>query len=167
MNHTFFEEGEQISLYPLKMEELEKMRALRNRSRHSFVTSKEITGEEQRRWYESYLNRENDYLFSVYYRESWIGAVSIYDVDPIEEKAEFGRLMIDREAAGAGGLGAEATKTACQIAFQQLGIKTIELEVYADNIPAQITYLKSGFVPEELFLDGEGRKMLRMKREKL
>lgn len=163
MNHSFFKEGERISLYPLKMEELEKMRALRNRNRHSFVTSKEITRDGQREWYEGYLNRENDYLFSVYYQGNWVGAVSIYDVDPIEGSAEFGRLMIDREAAGTGGLGVEVTKAACQIAFQQLGVQAIELEVYADNIPAQITYLKSGFIPEELCLDGEDRRMLRMK----
>lgn len=163
MNHSLFGRGDRISLYPMKMEELEKMRILRNRNRHSFVTSKEITRDGQRRWYENYLNRENDYLFSVYYQGNWVGAVSIYNVDPKQSMAEFGRLMIDKELAGTGGLGIETTKVVCQIAVQQLGIQTIELEVYADNIPAQITYLKSGFIPEELFFDGEGRRMLRMK----
>lgn len=167
MIHSFCKKGEKISLSPLKAEELEEMRNLRNRCRHSFVTSKEITEEGQRQWYESYLSRENDYLFSVYYQGKWVGAVSVYDVDPAQGRAEFGRLMIDREVTGTGGLGVEATKVACQIAFQQLGIKTIELEVYADNIPAQITYLKSGFIPEELFFDKEGRRMMRMKQEEL
>lgn len=162
MNHSIFGDGEKISLRPLNAEELEKMRILRNRNRHSFVTEKEITKEGQKRWYEDYLNRKNDYVFSVYYQGNWVGTVSIYQVNPIQSKAEFGRLMIDRDLTGTGGIGVEAAKAACKIAFQKLGVQTIELEVYADNIPAQITYLKTGFIPEELLLDGEGRKMLRM-----
>ena len=162
MNHSYFLKGTRISLYPLKAAELEQMRSLRNQKRHCFISSEIITAAEQRKWYESYLDRENDYLFSIYINEKWIGTVSIYNVDPVGAKAEFGRLMIDREAAGSGGLGVEATRMACRIAFERLGIHRVTLEVYVDNIPAQITYLKAGFIPVELILDGEGQKLLRM-----
>lgn len=162
MKHSYHISSGRVQLFPLAIEDIEKMRRLRNQNRHCFVFSGEITSDAQTRWYESYLSKENDYMFSVLYNGRWIGVVSIYDVDRVNAVAEFGRLLIDRNIAGIGGLGVDTTRAACEIAFSQLGINKIILEVYADNVAAQITYLKAGFVSTDMFEDDSGRKMLRM-----
>lgn len=166
MKHCYSMRGERVFLRPLEGEDLERMRILRNRNRHFFVSSDEITEEAQQRWYEAYLIRENDYMFSIFYRELWVGVVSLYAVNLKCGQAEFGRLMIDREAAGVGGLGVDTTRTACKIAFEQLNIQTVILEVYADNAAAQITYLKAGFIPEGMTCDAAGQKMVQMRWKK-
>lgn len=162
MKHEYVLAYGRVILRPLEMEDAEKMRILRNKNRRFFVCSEEITEEQQQQWYKTYLNRKNDYLFSVFYQEKWVGTVSLYDVDTEQSCAEFGRLMIDRDAAGIGGLGLDATQAACRIAFEDLGIHTVKLEVYEDNEAAKATYLKAGFAPVETFCDNSGQKMIRM-----
>lgn len=88
------------------------------------------------------------------------GAVSIYEIK--DGCAEFGRLLIDRDAAGRGGLGVDATRAACKLAFEQLGVEQIALEVYCDNPAAQITYLKAGFWPSSVFSDDGQQPMVQM-----
>ena len=151
-----------IVLKSMVAEDIEKMRLLRNKNRLYFIHPEEITEEAQKQWYEAYLLKNDDYLFSVFYQEKWIGTVSIYHVDQKQDKAEFGRLMIDRTAAGVGGLGVGATQAACQIALEQLGIHTVVLEVYEDNEAAKITYQKAGFVPTRTVCDEAGQKLIQM-----
>lgn len=151
-----------IVLKSMAEEDIEKMRLLRNKNRLYFIHSEEITEEAQKQWYEAYLLRDDDYLFSVFYQEKWVGAVSIYHVDQKQDKAEFGRLMIDRTAASVGGLGVDATQAACQIALEQLGIHTVVLEVYEDNEAAKITYQKAGFVSTGTICDKAGQKVIQM-----
>jgi RimJ/RimL family protein N-acetyltransferase len=162
MKHNYTGEYGGIRLCPLAVEDIEKMRLLRNKNKKCFVYSKEISAEKQKKWYTEYLNKKNDYMFSVFADGAWTGAVSIYDVDATNGTAEFGRLMIDRTAADRGGLGYEATVCACRIAFRCLCMRKIRLEVYADNEPAKKTYLKAGFTSVGERFDDFGEKMLLM-----
>ena len=151
-----------VRLAPLTEEGAEKMRLLRNRHRDCFVYSGEISAEAQKKWFEAYREKPDDHMFSVFSRESgaWIGAVGLYDVRG--DEAEFGRLLIDREAAGTGGFGVDATLAVCRIGFEQLHLQRIVLEVYADNIAAIKTYEKAGFRRFGEAEDTEGRSMLCM-----
>lgn len=153
---------EPIRLVPLSAEDSEKMRVLRNRNRHCFVYSGEIGKKAQAAWYESYLNRPDDYMFSVIYEPAgaWIGAVGFYDI--ADGEAEFGRLLVDGAAVGKRGLGVIVTKAACQIGFEQMGLHRIRLEVYADNTAAIKTYERAGFSRFGEYKDDTGRPMLRM-----
>jgi len=160
MKHTYSVRLGELQLRPLEEADLENVRLLRNRNRQWFVYSGEITQERQKTWYQQYLLQDGDYMFSAFYRNIWIGAAALYDT--ADGQTEFGRLLVDRVAAGRGGLGTEITKAICQIGFEQLSIKTICLEVYTDNIPAQVTYLKAGFRPTDMIRDPNGRKMLCM-----
>lgn len=162
MKHLYSADCGEFVLKPMEEADIEKMRLLRNRNRNWFVFSGQITREEQKAWYQRYLAQEGDFLFSAFYRDRWIGAGALYDV--ADGQAEFGRLLVDRTAAGRGGLGTEITSAICQIGFQQLSLQAIYLEVYTDNIAAQITYLKAGFKAVGLLEDSGGRKMLRMER---
>lgn len=145
MKHEYAISYKRVQLQSLTWEDAEKMRQLRNRNSSKFFDTKEISEEMQKKWYANYLKAENDYMFSVYLKDSneWIGAVSIYNVDLENETGEFGRLLIGSEKIR--GLGVDATVAACKFAFEQLGIKMVHLEVYADNIPAVKTYKKAGF----------------------
>jgi len=160
MKHNFSAAMDHMELRPLGLADIEQLRLLRNQNRRYFIYSGEISEGEQQVWYEKYLAAPGDYVFSVLYQNQWIGAVSIYHVNGKE--AEFGRLLIDKQRAGRGGLGVLATRLACRIAFEQLGITELWLEAYCDNAAAQITYLKAGFLPVGIFADGKERSIMRM-----
>ena len=96
--------------------------------------------------------------------EQFIGAVALYDIDGETRQAEFGRLMIDREAAGRRGLGYDATVCACEFGFARLGLQRIYLDVYADNIAAVKTYEKAGFITYDR-KKMNGRQLLNMERK--
>ena len=166
MRHSLGIKQERVRLSPLQVDDIEKMRILRNKHRTCFVFSGEISRESQEQWYKNYLVQPTDYMFSVFYQNHWVGAVAIYNVDEKKQQAEYGRLLIDHEATDVRGLGVDATRAACSIAMSKLGLQSVVLEVYADNAAAQITYLKAGFQPESVFYDTGGRKMLRMRFEK-
>lgn len=160
MKHNYQLKRDCLVLYPLEERDIEKMRLLRNNCREAFVYSDEISCEEQIDWYQKYLQKDDDIMFSVLCRGKWVGAVALYNLHGTS--AEFGRLMIDQKAAGKKGLGADVTRCVCEIAFQQMGMDRIRLEVYADNIPAMKTYLKVGFSQYGVSYDIRSKKMFLM-----
>ena len=153
-----------MELRPLSREAAEWLRTLRNRNASRFVTTAQITAAMQQAWYARYLETHDDYMFSVYYDGVWIGAASIYHVNTKTQTAEFGRLLIDKSVAGTGGLGVDTTRAACAIALERLNIQRISLEVYCDNVAAQITYLKAGFLPTQIRSTEAGDKLLCMEK---
>lgn len=164
MNHKFFQVGERVDLRPLSEDEAQKMRVLRNKNAHCFFDSTLISEDMQTTWYKAYLNKTREYMFSVYLSgtEQWIGAVGIYEVNLEEKTAEFGRLLIDKDAIEQRGLGVDTTLAACKFAFEQLGIEAVYLDVYSDNIPAVRTYLKAGFSFVKESCGHDGRVVQRM-----
>jgi len=159
MRHNYSLEYQKVALCPLAEEDSEKLRILRNQSSSKFIDASYISREAQSSWYHNYLDKANDYMFSVRLRRGngWIGAAGIYNIDPMEKVGEFGRIVIDRQAAGEGGFGVVTTKAVCLIAFTQLHLNKLKLEVYYDNIPALITYLKAGFLPVGMAESGHKR----------
>ena len=162
MKHSFLLNYSHITLKPLEHGDIERLRLLRNRIRYCFIDSTEITQKDQQQWYTRYLNKQGDYMFSIYKDDCWIGTVALYNLKGNKQSVEFGRLLIDKERAGCSGLGVEATKGACLLAFNQLGVDEVFLEVYTDNISAQITYLKAGFEPISITLDEQGKNVINM-----
>lgn len=149
MRHDYSIEYQKAVLTPLTEEDSEKLRVLRNRNSDRFLDRSYISSETQRNWYYNYLEIINDYMFSVRLCSDnrWIGAAGIYNIDTVQKIGEFGRLVIDQNAAGTGGYGVIATKAISIIAFTQLQLKKLKLEVYYNNVPALVTYLKAGFLP--------------------
>ena len=149
MKHRYYVQGERIMLSPMEEYEIENLRMLRNKCRYYFADVAEIYPDAQSKWYMQYLNRLNDYMFSVFqlpYRK-WIGAVAVYDVNLMELCATFGRLMIDHDKADLRGLGVDVVMGISEFARLQLHLNLLYLEVRQDNPAAIITYLKSGFIP--------------------
>lgn len=164
MIHDLARDLNRICLKPLDSSEIEALRLLRNKHRECFIYNEVISYDEQVRWFESYLKKENDVMFSVIHKETqhWIGAVALYNINRELLNAEFGRLLIDAAETGEKGLGLEATLCTCQIGFSSLGLKKIYLEVFEENLSAIRTYEKAGFCVVGSSLGPNDKKLLLM-----
>lgn len=146
MEHYYEIKSERIILKPLKKEDIEMLRVLRNRASKYFITQKHITKEQQRQWYETYLKKQNDYMFKVVLRskpDEFVGAAALYDIDMDEGSAEFGRIVVDSKKAQ--GIGKEITNAICQFGYEELGLAKIICTVFKDNERAVQIYKKIGF----------------------
>ncbi len=145
MIHNYKDSYDHIELHPLTEEFIEDMRRLRNKNRNCFIFSDIITEDGQVAWYNSYIRKNGDYLFSIIRKDDnrFIGTVSLYNV--MGDEAEFGRLMINKDIVKEKGLGLEVVICACKIGFKQLKLERMILEVFEDNLPALKTYIKAGF----------------------
>ena len=148
MKKVCFGNYDDIRLFPIEKEDIEEIRILRNDNKNFFFYSEEITEEEQKKWFEKYIKKDDDYTFKIVKTSDLhdiIGIVALYDFIPDIKQCEFGRIIINHNKNNERGIGLKATECACQIAFEQLGVDKIILEVFADNIRAFKTYLKAGF----------------------
>jgi RimJ/RimL family protein N-acetyltransferase len=75
----------------------------------------------------------------------WLGECALNDIDPENRSAGF-RIALDRRPGH--GLGTEATGLVLDLAFGELGLHRVELEVFDFNLRAQKSYAKSGFTVE-------------------
>ena len=156
MLHELKKKFEDIVLKPLEQKNIEDLRNLRNKkeNRKCFIYQKEITKEEQEKWYKKYLEKEEDLMFSAFLKENEenpVGFAALYDIDKNSKKCEFGRIIVDKSKVIKKGIGYQITKCLCDIGFQNLGLDMIYLEVFSDNIPALKTYLKVGFVEKNRY----------------
>ena len=161
MDHTFTCTNGEIRLSPFSAGDSEKYRQLRNKeyNRNCFFFSGVITMEAQRNWYNNYLKKENDYMFSVYDQTGqFLGGAALYDMQ--KDTAEFGRLLIDRTAAGKSGIGYQVLMLLCRLAKEQFHLSYLHLELFEDNIPARKTYEKAGFVCKKRYLPPNGTRYL-------
>jgi len=148
-------ESERLCLRPLTAADLPMTLSWRNQDaiRKWFFHSEIIRPEQHRVWFESYQEKDNDFVFVIEERivlQRPVGQVSLYNIDWDKKRAEFGRLMIgDPEACGLG-LAKEATRILIEFAERELGLQEVYLEVYADNLPAVAVYCACGFSVTEV-----------------
>ncbi|WP_227846134.1 GNAT family N-acetyltransferase [Clostridioides sp. ES-S-0145-01] len=136
-----------IKIRPLNIGDIELLRKLRNEdyNRMWFINSNKISKYEQRKWFECYKHKKNDFMFIVEDKlnNTFIGSVALYDID--KDIGEFGRLIIDNSKVK-NGFGYDATMGACIIGFEKLNLDKIRLEVYKSNLRAIRIYEKVGFI---------------------
>lgn len=128
MQHNYSFEFGRVKLLPLEEEDIEKLRILRNHEREFFIHTDEISMEGQKKWYQSYLIKQDDIMFKVVKKnkeDEFIGAIAVYNINYDLETAEFGRIVIDKTKAPEKGIGMEATKAVCLFAFDVLKITKI------------------------------------------
>lgn len=144
---------DRIRLRPLTAEDLPMTLAWRNQEkiRRWFLHSEPITFEQHRQWFERYLVRENDLMFVIEECESGaaIGQISLYDIDLMAKRCEFGRLLIAPEAQN-NGYATDATRAALTVGFDGLGLEEIYLIVLKDNSRARAIYERCGFTLESV-----------------
>ncbi len=165
MDHNYIVKREDFMLRPLEFEDLEDLRNWRNTDtiRRWFVDQSLITSSQQTNWYTNYLKKENDLFFIIVDSKILlrpVGALSLYNINYEDRKAEFGRFMIGDPAARGIGLGGKALEAICEFSREALCLDTIYLEVLSDNEAAIKVYERVGFKIADGFISKNTIKML-------
>jgi RimJ/RimL family protein N-acetyltransferase len=119
-------------------------------NRRWFVHSEPVERAAHLRWFQSYQERDDDFVFvveDVRHSPRAVGQASLYHIDWGAGTAEFGRLLIGEPAARGRGLGLEATRSLIEFGFGPLGLRCIRLEVFSHNARAIAIYQHCGFQP--------------------
>ena len=136
-----------VCIRELVESDIEFLRLLRNKeeNRKNFIYQKEISYEEQLRYYDRYKNTSNDYMYTIISKKDEIplGFAAIYDVT--NNIGEFGRLIVDKTRYTSPGLGKYILNHLIDIAREKLGLQKLRLEVFEDNVPAMKIYKFCGF----------------------
>lgn len=169
MKHEYSYTAEDISLRPLSPEDSEKYRQLRNRedNRSWFKTDALITADMQKQWYERYLFKPSEYMFSIVKNDTgeFIGALGLYDIDSKNKSAEIGRIIVDRYKAGGKGYASAALEGVCRIGEKMLGLQRIYAEIYADNAASLRSFYNIGFEAVETVKDFKGDALIRVEKK--
>jgi RimJ/RimL family protein N-acetyltransferase len=151
----------QIYLRPLELKDAEVSYKWRNDpdiwTYTKFVLKNQITPDIERQWLSNKINLANEKRFAICTKESnkYIGNIQLINID--EESAEF-HLFIGDKAYWGKGIGYQASVMVLKYAFYNLHLKSIFLEVHADNAAAYSIYRKVGF--ETISKDSEFLKMV-------
>lgn len=164
MQHNVSVTYNNVRLRPISEEDIEQMRVWRNLefNRKWFTYSSEIDPESQKKWYKSYLAKEDDYMFAIDEigeLNRMIGTVAIYDIDKATGMAECGRFLIGDAAVKGKGLGKISMILCLHLGFKYLGVKKYHADVYIDNIAALKADHYAGFVDVGLKEASDGKMM--------
>lgn len=148
MKHDYSYEFGHIILKPLEEADIESMRILRNKVKDSYLNNNEIDAESQKKWYQRYLEKQDDIMFKVVKKDKpdeFIGAMGLYDIDWENGISETGRTMLDKEKVPEKGIGIEIMKATCLFGFEVLKLKKIVAEVLKNNKPSLGATKRTGF----------------------
>lgn len=136
-----------VVLRPISLQDIEMLRRWRARDdvRVWFGDQNVVTAEAQRRWFEHYLARPDDVMFTIALGDVPVGAVALYAIDFPAGDAEYGRLMIGEPAARGKRVADRASEALCAWGFGDLGLSRIHLWVREENRPAIALYDRIGF----------------------
>ncbi len=157
MKHSYVFEFENIILKPLEWKDIEPLRVLRNREREYFMSQDEITPIAQEKWFEAYLQNNDDIMFKIVKKEepdNFIGAIALYDIDWENKISECGRTVIDKELVKEKGIGGVATKAVCLFGFEILKLRKIVGEVLKSNLRILKVDMRAGF-----YVTGEDKEV--------
>ena len=83
MQHNICLEGERLRLIPLNESQIETIRVWRNQEdiRCWFCNQQIISAEQQRKWYQTYIKEDDNYIFIIQEKSSEkdIGMLSLYN----------------------------------------------------------------------------------------
>lgn len=138
-----------ISLRLIEESDLEQTLFWRNRdgARIWFKTSAELTLSQHQAWFNSYLKKDDDFLFIVEAANKMVGQASIYGIDWEQRSAEIGRFLAAPDCSGKGYIGA-ACKALLSLGSTELGLRYFFLEVMENNTRAIHLYQRQGFQEE-------------------
>ncbi len=142
-------EGKCIDLVPLTPNDAENIVNIRNEQKNRYFLNQkyELTVEGQKKWYESYLERDNDIYWCIYNKQGeFIGTVRVYDIDKDKDLCDQGSFMIDEEYAEGAPYALEAELLSLDFIFDILGINNVINEDRSDNKIMNNLSKKLGFV---------------------
>ena len=121
-------------------------RAWRNRDqvRVWFKTSAPISPEQHQAWFESYRERDDDFVFIIEAEGESVGQASVYGIDWHQGVAEIGRFLVAPEWQGRGYIG-RACEALVAFCGGAVGLTYLFLEVLDGNSRAISLYERNGF----------------------
>ncbi len=100
---------------------------------------------EEEKWWERFLQRENDYIFAIEAEDgNYIGNIGLHDIERENRRAELGIIIGDKAYWGQG-YGTDAIQAMLGWGFGYLNLNRVSLRVYAYNQRAIRCYEKCGF----------------------
>ena len=105
-----------------------------------------MTAEAEERWYDGRLVAEREVGFTIYEVSTWrpIGNTGLHGLDHQHKTAEFG-ILIGEPACRGKGYGTETARLMLDYGFTALGLHSMLLRVFEDNLAGQRAYEKAGF----------------------
>jgi RimJ/RimL family protein N-acetyltransferase len=133
--------GDPIGLRLAGAEDQDHLRDWRNAHARRFYQQSHVSDESQRRWFEAYLDRPDDFLFMVMEAGHAIGCMGIRFLD---REWEVYNVIRGVESTCSKGLMSSALAMMLEFAWRSRPVP-VRVEVLADN-PALAWYLRNGFV---------------------
>lgn len=148
MNHNMVAVYKDITLRPLAENDIESLRQWRNNPQNTeFLTNiGQISPEQQKRWFENYLQDDTETIFAIVDNQvvkGIVGSVSLYGIN--NQTAEVGKILIGDSRAHGRGIGRKALVMAMLIGFKMLNLEKIVGAVSPDNIQAYTNDMRVGF----------------------
>ena len=140
--------GKCIDLIPITPEDAANIVEIRNREKNKFFLNQtnELNVEEQKKWYEKYVTRDNDIYWCIYNKKGeFIGTVRVYDIDEEKDLCDQGSFMIDEEQAEGAPYALEAEILTLDFIFDVLKIGNVINEDRVDNKVMNNLTKKLGF----------------------
>lgn len=111
---------------------------------------------------DSIKDSENKHLAIANDKDEYLGTISLKHIDTINRNAEYA-IVLKKSASGRG-VGKWATEALFKIAFEELKLNKVYLNVLSDNSSAQKLYEKVGFnyegeLKEHLIINGEKKNL--------
>lgn len=145
-----------VYLRPITRDDTERIVRWRNseRVRKNFIFQKPFTVQGHIEWMETKVASGEVVQFILCETEGDrpVGSVYFRDIDPQNNRAEYGIFIGEEDAAGKG-YGTLAAKGAVGYAGNTMRLHKLMLRVFADNTAAVRSYEKAGFVKEALLKD--------------
>jgi RimJ/RimL family protein N-acetyltransferase len=171
-----------IRLEPVSLKHLKKMVEWRNKPRvyESFFSKAPTSVEQQLEWINTHSDVRSEKNFIILLEEvvdlgippavgtiRYLGAISLYDIDYINKRAEFGRFYIGENDCLGKGYGKETLRVLLDYGFNVLNLNKIYADVFSTNYKIIELYKEFKFVVEALlvkhyFVGGEFIDVTRM-----
>lgn len=131
-----------ITLQTIGKEDIELLRKWKNENKDYFFYNKEISPSEQLEWFDSYLERKEDYIFIIDYKGIKIGCIGFRVIDT---QIDIYNVILGDKMFSRQGLMSLALKLMCSYVIDEYDMN-ITLKVLAANKAARKWYRKNGFI---------------------
>jgi RimJ/RimL family protein N-acetyltransferase len=139
-----------VKLIPITHEDSDFLRNLRNDlvTFNYFFNYNYISKEKQAYWIKNAIedNNQINFIIKELTKNSWysVGTLALQNIDYRNRKAEYVRLLIDKNYRG-GGIAYQAEKLLLEYSFNYLNLNKIYCQTYIDNEAVINLHLKTGF----------------------
>ena len=137
----------EVALRPLRRDDAEQVVAFRARPEveAQFFSDGAPSLAAHLAWFERYEERSDRREFVIELGEHRVGTIGLSEIDLGARRAEYG-ILVGEPAARGRGVAHRASRLLLDFAFGVLGLRSVELALFADNARARRLYDRLGFI---------------------